>query len=115
MTKELVQTGYLLKKDTVVTIKDPKTFQPLCKLKNPKVPIQRKGKRFIDLEENILKNAPPAFNEMEVENYGDQAKGWEMLMELTKAKNQNRTFWEFIDKLKSMRVFFNTILSQKFR
>jgi len=30
-------------------------------------------------------------------------------------KFKNKSFWEFVEKLKSMRVIFNTILQQKFK
>ena len=62
---EVVSVSYL--KDnyiTFVTIKDPKTFQVLVRMKNPVVPIVRrsnKNKRWIDLEENVMKNEQPYF------------------------------------------------------
>jgi hypothetical protein len=60
MIKEvLVGTTSVGKKDTFITIKDPKTLQILCRMKNPNVPIMRrsnKTKKWIDLEENIEKN-----------------------------------------------------------
>jgi hypothetical protein len=33
-----------------------------------------------------------------------------MFTELIKSKNHNKTFWEFVEKLKSMRTVFNNIL-----
>ena len=65
MTREyIVGTTSIGKKDTFVTIKDPKTFQVLVRMKNPVVPIVRrsnKNKRWIDLEENVMKNEQPYF------------------------------------------------------
>jgi len=70
---------YAGKADTFVTIKDPKTRQVLCNLKNPHVPIRQNHNRrqkFIDLEDNVNKNERPHFGLLFQYDYAEKTDGW---------------------------------------
>jgi hypothetical protein len=75
VTEIVTGTTCLGKTDTFLTIKDPRTLNPICRMKNPQVPIQKRGRRFVDLEENILKNVMPDFGLYKNE-YSDDTAGW---------------------------------------
>jgi hypothetical protein len=104
------------KTDLIVKIRDPKTLQVLVQLKNPKVPIcgkRQRGQPVIDLPKNIANNEKPHFGYANTQKC--KTSGWECLAAMIKQKHHHKTFWEFVERLKSLRYMFNDILDKKLK
>ena len=107
------------KTDLIVKIRDPRTQNLLVQFKNPKVPISTKrqmAKPIVDLEKHVMINEEPNFGPVfQKEKLGDNCKGWDRLSVLVESKQQNKCFWEFVERLKNLRYTYNQIVDKKWR
>ena len=60
--------------------------------------------------------AVPVFNSEQVPlTFDDRRLGWHVMLDLIKRKQSKRQFWQFIERLRNVRVMYNQILLNKYR
>ena len=101
----------------MVRIKDPSTGLLIASIRDPKIDINpyTDMSGVIDMQEAIINGTVPVFNsEVAPMSFDIRRLGWHTMLDLIKTKKSKKQFWEFIERLRNVRLCYNQILLNKF-
>ena len=94
-------------------VKDPCTGNKIVTIWNPKVQIRPYTSMdgVVDLKDHIANQRIPVFYKtVPTLDFKRDREGWSKLLRLIESKEQQQSFWEFIERLQKVRIAFNRLL-----
>lgn len=94
----------------MVKIRDPCTGHLIVSIRDPKVDINPYSSSFgvIDMQDSIKNASEPVFNSEEPPmSFEARRLGWHTMLDLIRTKRSKKMFWEFIERLKNVRLTYN--------
>lgn len=94
----------------LVRIKDPCTGHLIAQIRDPKIAIDpyQNSKNIIDMQGSIVNCVVPVFSASQVPvEFNESRIGWHVMLDLIKKKRTKKQFWEFIERLRQVRLLYN--------
>ena len=94
----------------LVRIRDPCTGHLIASIRDPKVDINPYSGTagVIDMQDAIVNATVPVFNAEEPPmSFDERRLGWHTMLDLIKTKRSKKQFWEFIERLRTVRLTYN--------